>query len=232
MNPVLYQPFPTNWPTYTPKDKLADWIDQYAITQDLVVWTSTTFLPGAAYEETSQRWRVTVNKNGVPIALLPAHIIMATSIFGDVYTPQIPGQEAFRGEQIHSSQFNGGASYASKRVLVVGAGNSAADICYDLVSNGAASVTLLQRSATCVVSEKLVALRMGMAFPDGVPVEISDFNNAGFPLDLFRELMREAQPWAEEFDKQLHEGLKKAGFKLTAGVDGSGQLFLDRGGGE
>lgn len=173
-----------------------------------------------------------MNRGETLVKLNPAHIIVATSIFGDRYTPVIAGQQIFQGEQIHSSAFPSGELYASKRILVVGACNSAADICHDLVRNGAASVTMLQRSATCVVSEKLVSIRMGMAFPEGVPVEISDFKNAGFPLNMFREMMREAQPWAEEFDRELHVGLKKAGMKLTAGLDGSGQLFLDRGGGE
>lgn len=196
------------------------------------MWASTELLPGSKYDGTSKRWQVTVANGGELYKMHPAHIIMATSIFGDTHIPKIEGQPDFRGEQMHSSQYPGGPLYASKRVLVVGAGNSAADISYDLVNNGAAFVTMLQRSATCVVSEKLVALRMGMAFPQGVPVEISDFKNMGFPLNLFREMMRDAQPWAEEFDKELHDGFKNAGFKLTAGADGSGQLFLDRGGGE
>ncbi|OSX58691.1 hypothetical protein POSPLADRAFT_1049391 [Postia placenta MAD-698-R-SB12] len=44
-NWLLYQPFPENWPTFSPRDKLADWMDQYAVSQDLVVWTDSEIKP-------------------------------------------------------------------------------------------------------------------------------------------------------------------------------------------
>ncbi|PCH39610.1 hypothetical protein WOLCODRAFT_85951 [Wolfiporia cocos MD-104 SS10] len=44
---LLYQPYPKNWPIYTPRDRVADWLEQYAIIQDLVVWRSSYVLPGA-----------------------------------------------------------------------------------------------------------------------------------------------------------------------------------------
>ena len=38
---MLYQPYPTNWPEFTPRDKLADWLEHYASIQDLIVWTKS-----------------------------------------------------------------------------------------------------------------------------------------------------------------------------------------------
>ncbi|KAJ7049329.1 hypothetical protein C8F01DRAFT_1265524 [Mycena amicta] len=42
---LLYQSFPTNWPIFTSRDKLANWLESYAAAQDLIVWTSSTLLP-------------------------------------------------------------------------------------------------------------------------------------------------------------------------------------------
>ncbi|KAJ6621032.1 hypothetical protein B0H10DRAFT_1790813, partial [Mycena sp. CBHHK59/15] len=35
---LLYQSYPDSWAKYTPRDKLADWLEQYPLLQ-LVVWT-------------------------------------------------------------------------------------------------------------------------------------------------------------------------------------------------
>lgn len=45
--------------------------------------------------------------------------------------PQLPGQEAFAGELMHSHDYRSSAAFAGKRVLVVGAGNSGVDIACD-----------------------------------------------------------------------------------------------------
>ena len=76
--------------------------------------------------------------------------------------------------------------------------------------------------------------RFSFAYPDDVPVEISDFKAATMPFGLLREMMKEMQPLAEKMDEDMHNGLRKTGFKLNAGTDGSGQLPLvyERAGGK
>ena len=45
-----YMPFPPNWPTYIPKDKLANWFEAYVDAMELNFWTGTEF-EGGAYDE-------------------------------------------------------------------------------------------------------------------------------------------------------------------------------------
>jgi cation diffusion facilitator CzcD-associated flavoprotein CzcO len=60
--------------------------------------------------------------------------------------------ETFEGKTMHSSSFKGGsADYKDKKVIVVGSGNSAHDISQACCKAGA-SVTMIQRSPTFVVS--------------------------------------------------------------------------------
>eukprot|EP00198_Chlamydomonas_reinhardtii_P008884 XP_001698221.1 predicted protein [Chlamydomonas reinhardtii] len=60
--------------------------------------------------------------------------------------PPIPGQELYRGLQVHSKDFTDAAVAAGKEVLVVGAGKTAADIVTELTATSQASrVTLLYR---------------------------------------------------------------------------------------
>ena len=43
-------PFPSTWPTYIPKDKLAGWFEYYVESMELNAWTNTKFI-GAEYYE-------------------------------------------------------------------------------------------------------------------------------------------------------------------------------------
>ncbi len=52
--------------------------------------------------------------------------------------PPFPGEEEFEGEIIHSAKYQRSSEYEGKHVLVVGAGESASDICNDLSKCAAA----------------------------------------------------------------------------------------------
>ncbi|KAH9946472.1 FAD/NAD-P-binding domain-containing protein [Amylocystis lapponica] len=223
---LLYQPYPRNWPMYTPRDKVADWLQQYPVSQDLIVWTSSYILPGAKYDHERKRWTIIVNKNGTEVELHPVHIVVSIGTLGKARIPDIPGADKFGGIALHASTYMGGLPYAGKRALVVGAGNTAADMCQDLAFRGAKSVTMLQRSTTCVVSSSTVRKAMMNAFPNGRPLEISDFKFFAVPISLQRRLAVARKEQLLEQEKFIHEPLTKAGLKLNWGVDGSGQHFL------
>jgi len=97
LSTVLYQPFPSNWPMFTPKDKLASWFEHYAEAQDLVVWLSSTVHGFPTYDKESKRWNLTINRQGTIVKLNPAHLIMASSHLGDPIIPTIPGRDEFKG---------------------------------------------------------------------------------------------------------------------------------------
>ena len=60
-------------------------------------------------------------------------VVSATGIWSNPYIPQIEGRQDFQGEQIHSAHYSGPEAFQDKRVLVVGAGNSGAQIFAELV---------------------------------------------------------------------------------------------------
>ena len=55
-------------------------------------------------------------------------VVSATGTWRRPYIPDYPGLEAFRGEQTHSGNYVCPEPYAGKRVLVVGGGNSGAQV--------------------------------------------------------------------------------------------------------
>ncbi|KAJ7591716.1 dimethylaniline monooxygenase [Mycena floridula] len=208
---MLYQPFPKNWPIHTPKEKLADWFEFYASSQDLVIWTNSRPLPTPKYDSETKKWTVVIDRNGQHVTLHPSHIVIATGVIG---APRIPtdvtSPESFTGETFHASKYPGGRHFTGKRVVVVGAGNTAADICQDLAFHKAASVTMVQRSKTAISTLKSVSDDLFKVFPDDVPIEISDLKRSSFPFGLQRTFMGETI----DANKKLHERLEKAGFKV------------------
>lgn len=55
-------------------------------------------------------------------------VVSATGTWSAPFVPDYPGREAFSGTQIHSAHYRGPEPFAGKRVLVVGGGNSGAQI--------------------------------------------------------------------------------------------------------
>ena len=231
---VLYSPYPTNWPTFTPRDKLADWLESYATAQDLVVWTKSTVDGQPIYHSDTGKWEVSINHDGRKVQIQPVHIVMATGTLGDPYLPSFASQGTFSGATFHASQYQGGAQYAGKKVVLVGAGNTSIDLCQDLVVHKAAEVTMVQRSSTCVTSGDKVAEKLAHFWPEGVPVEYGDFNFGSLPLGHFKKLMIAQTDAMWEEEKELHDKLRKGGLALNMGPEGQGQLLRvwERGGGK
>ncbi|CDO71326.1 hypothetical protein BN946_scf184908.g84 [Trametes cinnabarina] len=231
---LLYQSYPTNWPEYTPKDKLADWLEHYASIQDLVVWTASELQPRPVYNMASGRWEIIVRRGEKEVQLSPAHLILATGTLGEAHMPDCPGRDAFQGEVLHSEGFHGGERFTGKRVIVVGAGNTSIDICQDLVFNEAQSVTMIQRSSTCVMSRDLLSSFQRHTWTDDRPLDISDFLAASWPIGLQKKLAIASQDAMWHMDKELHAKLRNGGLQLNMGPEGEGfyLLTLERFGGQ
>ncbi|TDE09358.1 ArsO family NAD(P)H-dependent flavin-containing monooxygenase [Dyadobacter psychrotolerans] len=55
-------------------------------------------------------------------------VISATGTFQKPFVPNVPGKDQFKGQQQHSSQYVNADPFINKKVLIVGAGNSGAQI--------------------------------------------------------------------------------------------------------
>lgn len=223
---VLYQPHPSNWPIYTPRDKLADWLETYSVNQELTIWTKSDLADKPVWDYRSQRWNVTVNRDGSRVDIRPAHIVVATGTLGAPRFPTIAEQHLFQGSITHAAQFKNADPFKGKEVLVVGAGNSSIDICQDLAIGGAKSVTMIQRSSTCVTARSNVAIGIGRTWADGVPVEVGDFKAGSTPLGMLKEYMIAHQDETWALDKDLHAKVRKGGVSLNIGPEGQGQFLL------
>jgi putative flavoprotein involved in K+ transport len=231
VNHLPYMLFPPNWPTYIPKDKLANWFESYVETMELNFWTETGF-EGGSYDESEGRWTVTLRRaDGSQRTMHPRHVVLATGVSGIPSVPEISGLKDFAGKVMHSSQYDDGENWKGKRAIVIGTGNSGHDIAQDLHSSGA-DVTMVQRSSTLVVSIEPSAQLVYTPYNEGT-LEDNDLIATSMPLQVARKSHALTAEKSKEFDKDLLDGLARAGFKLDFGEDNTGWQFkyLTRGGG-
>lgn len=160
-----YIKFPDAWPVFSPKDKIADWLEMYTRVMELNYWTSTEAI-SARYDEDAGEWDLHVRRDGEDLRIRPRQLVLATGMSGKPNHPVFPGQDVFTGEQQHSSEHPGPDAYAGKRVVVVGSNNSAFDICGALYETGA-DVTMVQRSSTHIVrSATLMDIGLGALYSE------------------------------------------------------------------
>jgi cation diffusion facilitator CzcD-associated flavoprotein CzcO len=232
VNHLPYMPFPPNWPTYIPKDKLANWFESYVESLELNYWAGTE-LAGGTYDAGERRWTVLLRRpDGTTRELHPRHVVMATGVSGIPSIPDIAGLGDFAGTILHSSQYRDGEDFAGKRALVIGTGNSGHDIAQDLWSSGA-QVTLAQRSPTLVVNIEPSAQLAYALYDEGPPLEDCDLVATAMPFALVRKSHIALTAQGRKLDAALLDGLTDVGFRLDFGADGSGWQFkyLTRGGG-
>jgi putative flavoprotein involved in K+ transport len=232
-----YLPFPDDWPVFSPKDKIADWLESYVKIMELTYWTSST-VEKAAYDEKKGEWRVTVNRGGKQIVLKPRQLVLATGMSGVPNMPKIKGRSLFKGKVQHSSQHPGPDGWKGKRVVVVGSNNSAHDISAALWEEGA-KVTMVQRSSTHISrSETLMDIALGalyseQAVANGITTDKADLIFASIPYKVLPAIQRPGCDEMKKRDADFYKRLEKAGFKLDFGADETGLFmkYLRRGSG-
>ncbi|MEU9439707.1 NAD(P)/FAD-dependent oxidoreductase [Streptomyces sp. NPDC048304] len=78
-------------------------------------------------------------------------VVVATGYNHTPRIPDWPGLEQYGGEFLHAGAYRNAAPYAGRDVLVVGVGNTGAEIAVDLVEGGAARVRLAVRTVPHIV---------------------------------------------------------------------------------
>jgi len=170
---LAHYPIPRAYPRYVHKDMYANYLEQYAEALQLQVELNhpvRTVRPVDGLWETvseqGERWRSPV-------------VVIATGSYNEAVVPRWPGMDTFAGHIVHSRDYASGREFAGRAVLVVGIGNSGAEIATDLVEQGAASVSVAVRTPPPIVTREMFGV---------VPVQL--FGIALMPLGIPRAVDR------------------------------------------
>ncbi|MEO1258200.1 MAG: NAD(P)/FAD-dependent oxidoreductase [Bacteroidota bacterium] len=121
-----HQPFPDDFPIYVPREKLVEYMDEYAkqfeIEPRFGVEVNTI-------KKQNGHWEV-IAATGKKYAA--DRVIIATGLNASPKIPTWKGQEKFHGEITHSKTYKNPEPYLGKKVLVVGIGNTGAEVALDL----------------------------------------------------------------------------------------------------
>ena len=232
-----YLPFPANWPVFTPKDKLGDWLEMYTRVMELNYWSGTT-ATSARYDAAAGEWVVHVTRDGKDVVLRPKQLVFATGMSAKANVPVFPGQDVFTGIQQHSSQHPGPDGWRGKKVVVIGSNNSSHDICAALWEGGA-DVTMVQRSSTHIVrSDPLMKHGLGALYSEeavasGMTTAKADLTFASIPYAVLPAFQKPIYDTIRSEDTAFYTGLADAGFMLDYGDDDTGLFmkYLRRGSG-
>ena len=232
-----YLEFPDDWPVFSPKDKIGDWLESYTKIMELNYWGST-LAKRCTYDEAGGRCEVVVERDGKDITLRPRELVIALGVSGYANVPKIAGAETFLGDQHHSSKHPGPEAYKGRKAVVLGSNNSAHDICAALWEQGV-DVTMIQRSSTHIApSAALMELALGGLYSEqarasGIDHHKADLIFASVPYKIMHTFHIPVYEEMKRREASLYGRLEKAGFLLDFGADGSGLFmkYLRRGSG-
>lgn len=167
---LAFFPIPRRYPKYLSRDDVVNYLQEYAAR------SRTRIVYGAHVHRIAPSgdcgdWSVASSdrvERRVPV------VVVGTGQYRDPVIPAWPGRTSFAGRLTHSAEYTNGASYGGQRVLVVGGGNSGAEIATDLADSGARLVALSVRTTPPVVPRD----------PFGIPVQRTSLMLSALPTAI------------------------------------------------
>jgi putative flavoprotein involved in K+ transport len=102
------------------------------------------------------------------------HVVVATGYNHTPVLPDWPGREGFEGELLHGQDYRNPEPYRGRDVLVVGSGNTGAEIAVDLVEGGAERVRMAVRTPPAVMLREA----------NGMPSQVTGLVMRHLPLGI------------------------------------------------
>ena len=183
-----FLPFPKDFPRYPSRLQVVNYLEAYARHFELQPRFGQRVV---AAQPVNGGWDVQTQD----ARYQAANLVIATGSNREPNLPSWPGQAAYRGVVMHSSQYKNGAAFKNQKVLVVGFGNSGGEIALDLWEQGA-QPSLSVRSPVNVIPRDLfgIPIQTIAILQSKLPPRLADAVNApvlrGVQGDLTRYGLR------------------------------------------
>src|SRR3954447_26297341 len=220
---------PRRYGNWVARDDVIEYLEDYVATHNLDVRTGVEV---ERLERDGEGWRVSTSDGD----FVAPRVVVATGYNRHQHLPDWPGLDTYTGEIIHSGNYRNPDPYVGKTVLVVGTGNSGAEICVDLIEGGAKHVQMsVRRSPTVLLrdSNGMPGQMLGVMLrpmPEPVMSKLWPVLQRSVVGDLTKYGMPEPAPNAYTrflkedvtpiLDVGLVEMLKKGKVEIVAAVEG------------
>ncbi|RTL93719.1 MAG: NAD(P)/FAD-dependent oxidoreductase [Hyphomicrobiales bacterium] len=166
LSSLPFVPFPESHPRYVPREKVVAYLDAYAGRFGLEPRFGVTV---KSIRREGDRLLVQTDAG----LFNAGKVVVATGNNAQPILPDFPGMEDFKGKVLHSAAYTEAAPYAGKDVLVVGMGNTGAEIALDLAESGAVPIISVRKGVHIVPRELF-----------GVPIQIVGIASRTMPQSL------------------------------------------------
>ncbi|WP_330458412.1 NAD(P)/FAD-dependent oxidoreductase [Streptomyces sp. NBC_00820] len=141
---------PRRFGRWVSRDNVVRYLEKYAEHHKLEIVTGVEVfrVERAAGEGSGDGWLLHASGGR---ELTGSAVVVATGFNHTPRLPEWPGRDGYAGELLHAGQYRNAKPYADRDVLVVGVGNTGAEIAVDLLEGGAARVRLAVRTAPHIV---------------------------------------------------------------------------------
>jgi cation diffusion facilitator CzcD-associated flavoprotein CzcO len=184
-----HKPFPDEYPLYVPKDLLVEYFESYANEFKINPIFNTKI---TNIIKSNGHWQLEEETGNVRTSDV---VIIATGVNHEPNIPTFEGQTSFSGSIKHSFTYKNTKPYKGKKVLVIGMGNTGAEIALDLAEAGIDTylsvrgpVNIVPRDLNGrpvqVTAKKLAKIPFGLGTKLGVLIRsfyIGDLSKYGIP---------------------------------------------------
>jgi len=160
---------PRRYGNWVARDDVIEYLEDYVATHNLDVRTGVEV---ERLERDGDDWHVSTSEG----EFVAPRVVVATGYNRHQHLPDWPGLDSYTGELVHSGDYKNPEPYVGKTVLVVGTGNSGAEICVDLIEGGAEHVQLSVRTPPTVLlrdTNGMPGQALGVVFRH-LPVPVMD----------------------------------------------------------
>jgi cation diffusion facilitator CzcD-associated flavoprotein CzcO len=182
-------PYPEDYPLYVPREKVVEYIDNYTKEFNIQPHFNETAI---SVKKVGPHWE-TKTQNGLHFQ--SKNIIIATGVNRKPKTPNWEGKDKFQGTLIHAKAYKNAQPFLNKTVIVVGMGNTGAELALDLSEHNCKTY-LSVRGPVSIVPRDL----------NGRPVQLTSMQLAKLPFGF--------GDWLGNFIRGIYLGdLTKYGLK-------------------
>jgi len=168
---LAHFPIPRRYPTYLSRTDFATYLNEYARHFALRIVAGTAVRKVRLANGVRAGWTVETDAGNEWQGRV---VVIATGQYRQPVVPPWPGRDTYTGCFLHTEAYENARPYVGRRVLVVGAGNSGAEIATDLADNGAAFVAVSIRTPPPIVPRD----------PFGLPVQRTSILLSALPAAI------------------------------------------------
>ncbi|GKZ31286.1 hypothetical protein AbraIFM66950_011645 [Aspergillus brasiliensis] len=188
------------------------WAERYCINISF-----STELTSGTWDDSQRKWtlhlRLIQGEQVTTRTVTCSHVVMAIGAGGqEPVRPTYPGEDTFQGDILHTAEYKSPRPWRGKHGVIIGSANSAHDTAADMVGTGMASITMVQRSQTCIIPKEFMPRRAQGTLA-------ADKQQLSNPLAISRLMSTLTLGAKIAQNPERFDALERAGFKVDRSAE-------------